>query len=162
MFNSLRFLLLSVILIVIEPTLHAQDYIGTNRSRAVKILIRTLTYENIQFNFTETDTSLHFILNDDKYAKEELYLHFSNIGLCDYTKLYTKCTECITKHFSDLILNKHYHWKKLNDKRYASTKKGRLILEILGEENSACPYIYLYRYRGNKKEFKNEVEGNGI
>ena len=68
----------------------------------------------------------------------------------------------MTKYFNDLIHKRYYHWKKLSDKKYASKKKGRLILEILQEEKSDCPYIYLFSYPGNKKAFKKEIEGSEI
>jgi hypothetical protein len=74
-------------------------------------------------------------------------------GFCNYQSVMLSCDSCSINHVQEVLNDKYYHWKKVNENKFLSNYATHTEMEIV-RENELCREI-IYRFVDKpKKEYK--------
>lgn len=131
----IRFIISALLLLPLSVT--AQKYIDKSREY-VKNELKKYVAENKTFKpkLAEKGQSLTLIVNDPSAQQAEFTYQFDETsGLCNLQKTSSSCDSCYKKYLQNLLDQKEYQWKKINESQYISRFSDYLLIEMQTEDN---------------------------
>lgn len=115
----------------------AQKYFDKSRGDVKKELEKyVLDNKSINPKLTETDSTLVLAVNDPTAQPARFIYGFDkSTGQCNYQRTIASCDSCYKKYLENLLGQKEYQWKKINENQYVSKFADRLLLELRVEDN---------------------------
>jgi hypothetical protein len=124
-------------LFLFPSALFAQKYFDKSKAQVKKELGEYVII-NKQFDpvITETDSSLVMtIKEEDAKPVRFIYGFDGQSGKCNSQRTEAGCDTCYKKYLQNLLDQKQYKWKKLNENQFISRFEDRLMLEVPVEDN---------------------------
>lgn len=114
----------------------SQKYIDKARADVKKELEKYVSdNKTIHPLLTETDSTLVLAVNDPAAQPVSfIYGIDEKTGKCDYQKTVASCDSCYKKYLKNLLDQKTYGWKKINENQYVSKYAFQLMLELPVED----------------------------
>jgi hypothetical protein len=84
---------------------------------------------------TETDSTLVLSVTEQSQPAVFVYGFDQTTGKCDYQQTTANCDSCYKKYLKNLLDQKIYNWKKINENQYVSAFEYQLLLELSAEAN---------------------------
>lgn len=120
----------------------SQGFINKPRSVVKRGLEKQIAADTLHTLLLETDTSLHYSIQDPRFQRVDFIYTFDESGKCNGEMVIAGCDSCLNKNLRSAVSKKRYGWKKLNDHLYISGFAQKMLLEIPGP---AGGYSYLIR-----------------
>jgi len=121
-----------ILLLFFPATVYSQQYFDKSKSE-VKKELEAYLLDNKAINpaLTETDSTLVLMVNDPVAQTARFIYGFDRAtGQCNYQRTEAGCNSCYKNYLNNLLGQKSYDWKKINENQYVSKFADRLLLEL--------------------------------
>lgn len=112
---------LILIILVACSAASAQHYLLRERSNVEKRFKKYGSQNNERAFVYETDSTLRLSVQDSTKRAMDIVCFFNKRGLCYKETKTSDCDECFQKYLAEVLSNKMYKWKKVNETLYIST-----------------------------------------
>jgi len=147
--NRLTFLLL----LLLPATVFSQNFIGRSKAQVKKFLQKQiLKNDSLDITLTEDDPFLRYSIKAGKTLPADFVYGFNKSGKCQSEKIIALCDSCFNKFLTNILSEKRYQWKKINENQYVSKYGARMMIE-LPPENKDFSYTIL-KTDWNKEMYK--------
>jgi len=127
----MKVLTLFTVALLLSSFCSAQMFFNGNTRRSIKKDLSAQIKKN-KFNatFSETETTMLFLLRDSTVQNLDYYFHFSENGKCDREIVTLSCDSCFQKYKQRLLGYKYLNKLQINDSLYYGHYSFQGILEI--------------------------------
>jgi hypothetical protein len=131
----------------------SQNFIGRSKAQVKKILQKQiLKNDSLDITLTDDDSVLHYSIKAGKTLPADFIYGFTKSGKCQSEKIIALCDSCFNKFLKNVLSQKRYDWKKINENQYVSKYAARMMIE-LPQENTDFYYTIL-KTDWNKNMYK--------
>ncbi len=126
-----------IFLLQLPVAAFSQKYFDLPKSEVKKELEKyVLDNKTINPVLSETESTLVLAVNDPAAQPASFIYGFDKItGKCNSRKTVAACDSCYKKYLDNLLAQKNYQWKKINENQYVSKFADRLLLELRVDDN---------------------------
>jgi len=127
----MKVLTLLIMVLLLSSYCSAQMFFNGNTRRSIKNDLSAQIKKN-KFNatFSETETTMLFLLRDSTVQNLDYYFHFSENGKCDKEIVTLSCDSCFQKYKQRLLGYKYLNKLQINDSLYYGHYSFQGIMEI--------------------------------
>lgn len=112
----------------------AQNFIGKKRARVIKLLQQEIKKnDSLTISLTTTDSTVICSVKAGKSSPADFIYSFNKSGKCTAEKIMASCDSCFTKYLQQLLANKRFEWKKINENQYISKYTAYRVIELPGD-----------------------------
>lgn len=131
----------------------SQNFIGKSKAQVKKFLQKKiLKNDSLDITLTDEDLFLRFSIKAGKTLPSNFIYGFNKSGKCQSEKIIALCDSCFNKFLTNILSEKKYQWKKINENQYVSKYSARMMIE-LPPENKDFAYTIL-KTDWNKNMYK--------
>lgn len=142
-----------LLLLLLPATGFSQNLIGRSKAQVKKILQKQiLKNDSLDITLTDNDSLLIFSIKAGKTLPADFIYGFNKLGKCQSEKVIAGCDSCFNKFLKNVLYQKKYDWKKINENQYVSKYAARMMIE-LPPENKDFSYTIL-KTDWNKNMYK--------
>jgi hypothetical protein len=130
-----------------------QNNIGKYKKQVKKYLQGQIKRnDSLTITLTDNDSLLTFSIKAGKTLPADFIYGFNKNGKCQMEKVIAGCDSCFNKFLKNVLSQKKYDWKKINENQYVSKYNTRMMIE-LPPENKDFSYTIL-KTDWNKNMYK--------
>lgn len=118
--------------IFVTGSSYAQTFIGKNPEKVMKMLNKYDAGSGFEKPvITRQDSSITMMVKGTGSIQTTFVYRFSrSSGKCISEQVKASCDSCYKKYLDDLLAQKKYHWKKINENQYVSSYSHRRLIEL--------------------------------
>jgi hypothetical protein len=132
----------------------SQGYIGKSRQKIIKGLTKYLEKDSVTNSpIKESADAIVLSVNDPKLKQVDFIYYTNSLNKCIAEKVIARCDTCYTKFTNNILADKNYGWKKVQDNLYVSKYNKKLQLELYKEDQ----FTYVIRKTNWTKEEYNRL-----
>lgn len=125
---------LLVLFVCICAGLSAQEQFDKTRTEVKKDLEKLAAVSPGTTKVKESDSTFVLSHAGTGGPVQFIYRFDKQTGACNYQKIQASCDSCIKKYLDQLLSQKTYGWKKINENQYVSNFESRLLIELPVDE----------------------------
>ena len=115
----------------------SQNFIGKNKAWVKKYLQKQISKnDSITITLTDNDSALLYSIKAGKTLPADFIYGFNKSGKCQSEKIIAGCDSCFNKFLKNLLSEKRYEWKKINENQYVSKYAAQRMIELPPENNN--------------------------
>jgi hypothetical protein len=123
-----KYLILSIIIILIASCSFSQEYINRDKTYAKKRFAKYGVKQNVKTIVNETDTTLYLLVRDSTIQNLDIILHYDKMGICESEQYLLACDSCYHKFLAATLNNPFCRWTKIDSNTYFARFPYRVIL----------------------------------
>lgn len=125
-----------VLFFLLPFTGFSQNFIGKSKAQVRKKLQEQIEKnDNLSILLTEKESELVFTIKPVKVLPAEFIYGFDKNGKCQSEKITAYCDSCFNKFLQDVLEQKRFDWKKINENQYVSKYRAQMMIELPAENN---------------------------
>ncbi len=125
---------LVLLLFLMPVTCFSQNFIGKSKIQVKKILQRQIVRnDSLTITLTDNDSVILYSVKAGRVYPADFIYGFDNYGKCRLEKISLTCDSCYKIFLQDVLAQKKYGWKKLNENQYISKYASRMMIELSAE-----------------------------
>lgn len=131
-------------LLILSPfTGLSQKYLDKSKAEVKKELDHYIkTQSSLSPSVQETDSTLILQVNEAGQVRQTVFGFDAVSGKCSSEKLIASGKKEVNKLLRDLLIQKSFGWKKLNENQYVSKFSSQMLIELPLEENDFSFMIF--------------------
>ena len=130
----------------------SQYYILNKRSKIKENIEQYYAENNRKYSFSETDSSITFVLNDSLSLPATTIFYFNDLNRCIKQEVIFSCDSCMQKSMKESLNGKFINWKKVGDQHYYAGFPYNVLTEPVNVNGQ-----FILRFtRLKRKELKND------
>ncbi len=150
--------ILAFLLFASPFTAFTQQFIGKSHAQVKKELNKKLAKEDgLAVVMNDNDSTIVYSYKDDKAQPVDFIYGFDKHASCWWEKVSASCDSCFRKYLADVLAQKKYEWKKINENQYISRYADHLLIELPGLSND---YSYTILHTEWTREVYDMLKGN--
>jgi len=80
--------------------------------------------------FTETDSTITMSVKGGDVKAMDFIYAFDKSGKCNSEKTMANCDSCVNKMLQEIVNNKKFGWRQINENQYVSKFEDHLMIEL--------------------------------
>lgn len=111
---------------------NAQSFIGKKPDQVMKLLNKYEAGANFEKPvITRQDSTITMLVKGSGNIQTTFIYRFSgSSGKCITEQVKASCDSCYKKYLDDVLAQKKYHWKKINENQYISSYSQKRMIEL--------------------------------
>jgi hypothetical protein len=143
LFNSSIMIRIIVFLLLLPVAGYSQNFIGKSKVYVKKLLQKQISKnDSLDITLTDDDSVLRYSIKAGKTLPADFIYGFNISGKCRSEEIIAGCDSCFNKFLKNVLRQKKYEWKKINENQYVSKYTARMMIE-LPPENKYFSYTIL-------------------
>lgn len=123
-----------LILSLLPVTCFSQNFIGKSKTQVKKNLQRQIVKnDSLTITLTDNDSLIIYAVKGGKVFPADFMYGFNKSGKCRSEKISLTCDSCYKIFLRDVLAQKKYGWKKINENQYISKFAARMMIELPAE-----------------------------
>ncbi len=121
----------------------SQNFIGKSKAQVKKYLQKQISKnDSLDITLIDEDSVLRYSIKAGTTLPADFIYGFTKSGKCQSEKIIAWCDSCFNKFLKNVLDQKRYQWKKINENQYVSKYTARRMIE-LPPENKYFSYTIL-------------------
>lgn len=154
-FIFMKFIFLFIALTTACYTSFSQYYISNKRSKIKKNVEKYYEEHNRKYSFTETDSTVTYILSDSLSLPATNIFYFNDRNVCVKQEVIFSCDSCLQQSIQASFNNKFTKWEKIAADSYYTGFPYNVLMESV-KENGQFIMRYTHLWRRELKDHKKE------
>jgi hypothetical protein len=147
-----------LLVLVIATTGQAQSFINKRASQVINMLKKYDAGAGYEKPVITAGDSTITMRVKGSGNTETLFIYlFDSDGRCRSEQIKASCDSCYKKYLDDVLAQKKYQWKKINENQYISSFRKKRMIEIPAENND---FSYMILRTGWSKKLYQLLTGN--
>ncbi len=136
--------------------LFSQDFILDKRSKIKHKMEKYYSDNNRKYSFSETDSTVTYILNDSISLPATNIFYFSDLNRCIKQEIIFTCDSCMQRSMQQSLSNKFINWKQTGPQSYYAGFPYNVLMEQGTEKG-----MFILRFTSmKKKDVKKPIPDN--